>query len=97
MTQILTLQKALEVARREAINPEVALTISRIRIRMSANNSITPIEATYVVPKEILGELARISSRTLEVIDMDGLIRQHSLQFTHGDATVTLVANTALV
>lgn len=93
----MTIQHALDTARREATNPEVARTLVRIRIRMSANDGLSPIEATFVIPKEILGELAQISNRTLETKDMDGLIRQHSLQFTHGDATITLIANTALV
>lgn len=98
MQPINTLQEAYKTAFRSNEDPTMdahaEVLLKRVLDRMNNEaDTLLLLEAKFVVPKEILGRIAQLCNRHV-IPTYNGPLIEHSFELTHGDAKVTLVANT---
>ena len=98
MQPITTLQEAYKTAFRSNEDPTMdahaEVLLKRVIDRMNNEaDTLLLLEAKFVVPKEILGRIAQLCNRHV-IPTYNGPLIEHSFELSHGDAKVTLVANT---
>lgn len=98
MQPINTLQEAYKTAFRSNEDPTMdahaEVLLKRVLDRMNNEaDTLLLLEAKFVVPKEILGRIAQLCNRHV-IPTYNGPLIEHSFELTHGDAKITLIANT---
>jgi len=98
MQPITTLQEAYRIASRSnedvIADTHAEICLKRVLDRMNNEaDTLLLLEAKFVVPKEVLGRIAQLCNRHV-IPTYNGPLIEHSFELTHGDAKVTLVANT---